>query len=331
MNSQKELSAQLSSANDKDRRWIRISIRALVGIVVLVVLTEGVLRFGLGLGNPVLVVRDPACAYIVKPDQDHFRFFAHTHINHFGMRSDEVPPLHNPNTLRIFFLGDSLTYGTSRVDQSKIFTEILHRQLPAIIQRPVEVLNASASAWAPDNEVSYIRSRGIFGSDLVVLVLNDGDVYQPRSMIGQVGEDLPKVRPATAIGELYSRYLKPRFLSAVGKQDAGLVITPESDAIIKSNLADLDSAFKLVTSQGSRLVIVFLPFRLDVPDKSANAQSILQKWTFDHGVPLLDMTSAEIPYSIREIDLDNGYHFNERGNAVVAKEIERLWPTAVGR
>jgi hypothetical protein len=38
-----------------------------------------------------------------------------------------------------------------------------------------------------------------------------------------------------------------------------------------------------------------------------------------------------LPYSISELDLDNGYHFNARGNAVVAAGILRLWPETVGR
>jgi hypothetical protein len=46
---------------------------------------------------------------------------------------------------------------------------------------------------------------------------------------------------------------------------------------------------------------------------------------------MLDMTAAELPYSISQIDLDNGYHFNARGNAVVAEGILKLWPQTIGQ
>ena len=128
----------------------------LLVIAVLLGITEGVLRFVFGLGNPVLIAPDSACEYTLKPNQRVHRFFVNTRTNRYGMRSDDVPPSRDPNRLRIMFLGDSLTYGTSRVDQSQIFTEILHRNLPSVVHKPVDVLNASAGAWAPDNEVSYI-------------------------------------------------------------------------------------------------------------------------------------------------------------------------------
>jgi hypothetical protein len=247
------------------------------------------------------------------------------------MRSEEVPQSSQPGRFRVMFVGDSLTYGTSRVDQSQIFTEILHRELPSIVHKPVDVLNASAGAWAPDNEVSYIRSRGIFQSDVVVFVLNDGDVTQPRSTMSDVGDGLPSRRPATAIGELWTRYLKPRFFHGATKSDAGTLIALNADQVVQANLRDLDAADALVTAQGARMVIVFLPFRLNIPDKSAQAQSTLRDWCTAHRVPMLDLTAAELPYSIRDLDLDNGYHFNARGNAIVADGILKLWPQTVGQ
>jgi hypothetical protein len=297
-------------------------------LLALAGLSEAILRFAFGLGNPVLNVPDATCAYILKPDQNVFRFFAHTRTNRYGMRSDEVSSSRSPDTLRVLFVGDSITYGTSRVDQSDLFTERLHKDLPAVLHRPVEVLNASAGAWAIDNELSYIRSRGIFQSDLVVMVLNDGDVAQPRSTIADVGDDLPSERPATAIGELYSRYLRPRIFHNARHIDAGDTVAADS-ATIGMNLADLDAVQTLVTGQGARMVLVFAPFRGDVPVKSAKPRTILQGWAAAHHVAMFDMTPAELGYSSKEITLDN-VHFNAKGHGVVAQEIERLWPEVVG-
>lgn len=310
---------------------LRILKISFLGVLVLLGSAEVILRFVFGLGNPVLISPDSACEYILKPDQRVYRFFVHTRTNHYGMRSEEVPPSRDAGRLRILFVGDSLTYGTSQVDQGQIFTEILHRELPSIVHKPVDVLNASAGAWAPDNEVSYVRSRGIFESDLVVFVLNDGDVTQPRATMNDVGDSLPSTRPATAIGELWTQYLKPRLLHSPRKSDAGTSIQPKTDQVVQANLRDLDAADALVTSQGARMVIVFLPFRLDIPDKSAQAQATLRDWCAANHVPMLDLTAAELPYSISYLNLDSGYHFNARGNAVVADGILKLWPQTVGQ
>jgi len=302
----------------------------LIAFVLLAGIAEAVLRFGLGLGNPVLITRDAACAYILKPDQDVIRFFVRTHINHYGMRSDEVPAVRPSGALRLLFVGDSITYGTTRVDQKQIFTEILHGELPAIVHRPVEVLNASAGAWAPDNELAFLRSRGIFQADIVLLVLNDGDLTQPEATIEEVGDDLPQQRPATAIGELYTRYIRPRVGHFLRRGDPGDSIATNGHLVIEKNLADLDRIEDLVRNRGARLVVVYIPFRRDIPELSKASETIFKTWSGTHHVPMFDLTTAEAPYSPREITLDNGVHFNAKGHRIIAEGIERSWPEVIG-
>jgi hypothetical protein len=312
----------------------RLCYRIILSFAMLAALTcslEAVLRLGLGLGNPVLIVPDQSCEYILKPDQNIYRFFARTQINHLGMRSDEVSLRRTPGVLRILFVGDSITYGTSRIDQRQIFTEILHHDLPSLLRRPVEVLNASASAWAIDNELSFIRSRGIFQSDIVLLVLNDGDVTQPRSTIDQVGDDLPRVRPATAIGELYSHYFRPRLLRMIRRSDAGDTVSDGDSDVIRHNLEDLDNFQKQVITSGARLAIVYVPFPPDLPNRSSRAQSILHSWSSVHNVGLFDLTSEELQHTPAEITLNHGVHFNDIGHLLVAKSIEKLWSDVINK
>lgn len=303
-------------------------------LLLLAGLAELTLRLVFGLGNPILIQPDAACSYTLKPDQDVHRFFVHTRINHECMRSDEPFPTRQPGSLRLMFVGDSITYAGTRVDQRQIFTERLHADLPAILHRPVEVLNASAGAWAPDNELAYLRSRGTFHSDFVLLVLNDGDLTQPRATIAEVGDELPQRRPLTAIGELWSRYLRPRLLHFAAKSDAGDAIDPNADAIARANLADLDAVHSLVTAQGARLVLVYIPFRRDIPQLSAAPAATLHTWAAAHQVPMLDLTSAEQPFTAAQITLDNGIHLNARGHEVIAQALEQRiaqsWPALAG-
>ncbi len=299
----------------------------LLAAVVIIAFTEAALRFALGLGNPVLIAPDSACEYILKPDQHIYRFFSHTDTNRFGMRSSEVGP-HAPGTLRLLFVGDSIPYGTSQVDQSRIFTELLHRDLPSIVHQPVEVLNASAGAWAIDNELSYVRSRGFFNADIVLLVLNSGDLAQPRSTIADVGDGLPVARPATAMGELWMRYLRPRLFHSRRHIDAGDSANLNADDVVKSNLEKLDAFRGLADAAHARFAIIYAPFRHEVPNISAKPTAILSAWAAGRRVPLLDLTAAELPYSEREITLD-GAHFNVKGNQVIAEAIERGWPSVM--
>jgi hypothetical protein len=308
------------------RRKIGWLARVLIGLIVACALLECILRFALGLGNPVLIQPDSACSYILKPDQDVLRFFVRTHINHYGMRSDEVSGVHQAGTLRLLFVGDSVTYGTSRVDQKKIFTEVLHRELPAIAHQPIEVLNASAGAWAPSNELSYIQSRGIFQSDIVLLVLNDGDLTQPRATLADVGDNLPQTRPLTAIGELYTRYILPGVIRTTHNVDAGDTAAGDSKDLIRENLENLDRFKELVTTQGARMMVIYIPFSRDIPDESRAAAKSLHTWSDAHHIAMFDLTSAEAPYLPNDISLDGGTHLNVRGHLVVARAVEQSWP-----
>ena len=321
-------SSPMSGAHDSTtrRKGLRRASLALMVFIVVLAACEAVLRFGFGLGNPILIEPDAACSYILKPDQDVKRFFVHTRINHYGMRSDEPSQKRQPGSLRLMFVGDSVTYAGTRVDQQQIFTELLHRELPAQLHRPVEVLNASAGAWAPDNELAYLRSRGAFQSDIVLLVLNDGDLAQPRSSLADVGEDPPHQRPLTAIGELFTRFIRPHILQLTQKADAGDQLSANADAQIRANLANLDAIHALVTSQGARLVLIFVPFRRDIPSPAATQVAILKSWTGTNHIPMLDATSAEAPYTSAQITLDNGIHLNAHGHRLIAQAIENAWP-----
>ncbi len=169
-----------------------------VSVLVLALLAIGCelgLRYVLGLGNPLLSEHDAAAGYVIDPDQHVRRFFCNTDINHWSMRSPAVTPVKPAGTYRILLIGDSMTYGSTQIDQKEIFSSLLQAELPARLHTPVEVLNASAGAWAVGNELGYLRSRGTFGADLVVLVVNSGDAAQPPSQLSDVGGDAATVSP----------------------------------------------------------------------------------------------------------------------------------------
>jgi lysophospholipase L1-like esterase len=308
---------------------VRILFRIGAGLSLCLVTAELVLRLAIGLGNPVLITPDFEAGYILKPNQDVVRFFCRSRIDRNGMRSDPFNGTPAPDTLRILFVGDSITYGTTRVDQKDIFTEILHRNLAKVVHKPVEILNASAGGWAIDNEVSYVHSRGIFGAQKVVLVLNSGDAGQPRSRIEGVGDDLPSVLPASALEELWSRFLAQRLHLKATKVDSGDVSLDDSQQI-RANLNELEELLKLVSSHGAELAIVYIPFRKDIPTPNAKFDGLLQTWANAHRVPFIDTTSTLTAHAPNEVCLRDNTHLNKLGHQLVAQEIERQWPAKIG-
>ncbi len=251
-----------SDAGRKPRRSRRFwLLRVAIAIALLVVLTEIGLRVILGLGSPLLYQPDPYCKYFVKPNQNLRRFFAHNRINSEGMRSDEFAMPRPKDRVARFCIGDSVTYGTTSVDQSLIFTTLLTSSLPPIEHRPVEVLNASAGGWAIDNEVNYLLSRGTFDSNVVFLVLNTGDPGQP-SAPWQPSLGSPTERPWTAIGETWFRYAEPRIFGQRLAADAGTVLPSMEEEVTTSleNQKLLQQANAFCQKNNTVFGIIYIPF-----------------------------------------------------------------------
>jgi hypothetical protein len=295
-------------------RLRRRTLRFLVGLILLVSLTEIGLRAVLGLGNPILYREDPSYGYFPRPNQKTRRLFARTKINSRGMRCAEFAPEKPYGTLRIMFLGDSITYGTTQVDQDDIFAEQIRKKLSIEINRPVEEINASANAWAISNEYGFLRSNGTLSSDYVVVVLNSGDLPQRFSTLSDVQGGLA-LQHGTAIGELLTR------LWLFRKQDAGTLAIEDSGTEL-ANLRYLTNMVNLARFQGSEFVLVFVPFRRDVVSGVARSVPVaLEKWAKSKGVELIDLTAVVSGYETTTITLRDGVHFNKRGNQLIADSL----------
>jgi hypothetical protein len=229
---------------------------------------------------------------------------------------------------RVLFVGDSMTYGTTKVDDAKIYTSLLRAELPGMLHKRVEVLNASVGAWAIGNELAYIQSRGIFDSDLVVLALNTGDWAQTPATLGDVGGDAATENYPCALCELWSRYVAPDLLHLQPKRDAGTTVAPPqtTDAqVLAANLQRLSEFQKTVESHGARMAIAFLAMREYVKDgQQSGVTPQIADWAREHHVPLVDTTGAETKYTVKEITQD-GDHFNAEGNRVAATALEAGW------
>jgi hypothetical protein len=248
------------------------------------------------------------------------------HINHFSQRSANISAA-TGGVERVLFLGDSVTYGTTHVDQSEIFTFLVARDLPNIVKHPVEVLNASTGAWAVSNEVGYLQSRGTFGADVVIFVLNTGDLIQPfnpGSFGAQTG--YPIEAPFCATSELFSRYLIPRLSHQF--HDAGS--TPEESeprTDVKNILASLDIASAFCNKQHAKMAVVYSPCagRRWLADPYPESLNKLSIWAHGAGVAMVNLGPLYAKSSPADVYFD-GTHLRSRGNQLAAQGILAAWP-----
>ena len=301
----------------------------------------------MGLGRPILVTRHSPAKYELVPDQHIWRtwplsesLIARAWTNRYGMRSGPVRATRPPHTLRVYLLGDSMTYGTTQVDQSEIFASLVEKKLPAVVHERVQVLDGAAGGWAPANELAYLREHGTLDANRVIVVLNDGDPTQAEA-VDPYNEGIPSlsIHPVFGYQELWDRGLEPLIRRKLMRWhlmsppsappgQAGDTVNENAD-VLGQNLKMLTEMQKFVEGSGGRMSIVFLPFvrkyygpyTLGVVNESRDA---VKQWAAERGVPFLNLTRELAPYG-NSIRLRDHMHLNIEGNALVAKAIVSHW------
>jgi hypothetical protein len=323
--------------------WVRVRThvwtRVLVGCVsllVVIALGEVVLEI-IGFGHPALAVLNDTAQYELMPNQ-HIRrlwplsdsWVSHVNTNQYGMRSLPISAVKQANTLRIYFLGDSITYGTTQVDQPQIFTDLARRELPSIVHQPVEVMDGAMSGWAISNELAYLKEHGTVQADRVILVLNDGDPAQPLSP-KPYNYFIPSVEfnPKWGYQELWLRVAEPKLQGILGKHGVPMQHTGD-DVVIQENLQYLDQMRAYVQENHAALSILFIPLLGSDLDPAAREKAKIGKsavagWAARNQVPFLDIGPEMATSAPNSIVLRDHEHFNVLGNRKIATAIEQNW------
>ncbi|MGB7160685.1 MAG: GDSL-type esterase/lipase family protein [Tepidisphaeraceae bacterium] len=223
-------------------RWTRWII---VSLVIAFLVAEVVLRLAFGLGNPPRMRSDSKIEYLYTPSQDLVRFGNRIRYNGFGMRGEDFPRRRSDAAeLRVIAIGDSVLNGGAQTDQEDIATEILRRELPRELNRPVSVGNISAGSWGPPNALAFVEAFGLFDADVVILVWSSHDY-------ADVPTSQPiERRPLLATEEALTRYL-PRFLPA-GPTTATPTPSPQD---IDTSLSALAKLVALSRVAGAHVIV----------------------------------------------------------------------------
>jgi hypothetical protein len=127
-------------------------------------------------------------------------------INHFGLRGPDFSPTKEPGTLRITFIGDSVTFGGGVVSDGDTFVSLSAARLSEITGRKVDSVNISAPGWGVSNMEQYIERRGVHCADIVVWILPREGFHRPMSW----AEGMPYRKPAfRLISWPPSHYIRP--------------------------------------------------------------------------------------------------------------------------
>ena len=175
--------------------------------------------------------------------------------------------------------------------------------------------------------MGYLMSRGTFGADVVMLVLNTADPGEEFAKLNAGDVNYPTQNPSTAIGEVWSRYVRPRLFHETIAGDAGTTLpAPEvMNERTAANLAAIGKARELCDQSGARFGIVHIPFAGWKRESIEVQEHLLADWAADLHVPMIDVVPAFAKEDAGKLTMD-GMHLTVYGNAEAAAEILRQWP-----
>lgn len=296
-------------------RW---RILAVALLIVLLSAAEVAGR-AVGLHTPI-IYETTDYGYRVVPEQNIHRFGRHAFFNAEGMRSPPIAALPAASTVRVLFLGDSVTNGAIHIDQDDTYPNVaerlMRRRFPAI-----ETLNASAPGWATGNELGWLRRHGSYGSRFVVLTISTHDLFQPDAPGSVVGQhpSFPARPPTLALQEFFVRYVQP-FLSQrfeIADPGVGALRDPDQPARSILNVLSIDDA---VRASNAELVVVFLEERTDRGDDTLTkgAKRVFFASMASRAIPVLTFATRIERFGHESLFFDE-VHPNVEGNRLIAE------------
>ncbi|SKB12658.1 Lipolytic protein G-D-S-L family [Planktothrix sp. PCC 11201] len=289
-------------------------------LVVLMVVEIG-LRLRFGLGSPVLYLGDSDIGYLLAPNQKTRRYGNQIEINQYSMRSASITPLPISGTRRVMLLGDSLVNGGWWTDQSQTLSALIGQQLGR--QGQGEVLNVSANSWGPPNQLAYLQRFGLFGSEVIVLLINTDDLFTGPPNPGVVGRDrnYPNTSPRLALVEVFNRRLKPSEPIPTAQQ-------PQPSDPVGYNLEKIQGIEAIARQNNANFILAMTPLLREVGEPGSRDYEIkarqrlteftqAQNWIYIDFLPIFKATSQP------ETLYRDHIHLSPSGNQLVSEKISQ--------
>ena len=312
------VSIEMRRSFQRPREWGRRFLLVLVALVISLAAAEGLLRWLDFLDSPVFE-ENSSYGYLMRPDQSVSPRGHRFQINHAGLRGVNFEADKPPQTFRVAFLGDSITYGGGEVPDKDLFVNSVASSLEIQGNRFIESLNLSVPGWGIQNMEGYISSKGFYHADLLVWVLPSVDFRRPQTTLEENG--FLEVKPWSRI--IYGGFLLVWKSSQAMKWHLGFgqgeaKAEPGSEILVK-NLQAFHRTLAGVKDKGVSCLVVIVPaaggygpLDEDFVKFRSQAESL--------DIPTLDMRPIFEQHSSREVFFD-GVHLTSRGHELVAESI----------
>ncbi|MGG6293256.1 GDSL-type esterase/lipase family protein [Leptolyngbya sp. AN02str] len=302
--------------------------RGVLGAIAVAIGLELGLRFA-GLATVIRYIPDVAMGHRLAPNQQLRRWNKRLFVNHYSMRNGDIPPARPWNMLRILMLGDSVANGGLAIAQHHTIAALLEQQLaegqaawPTGQRNPAQVLNASASAWGPRNELGYVQTFGTFDAQIIVLLLNTDDLFAGPPSATSVY--------AAANDREPSQWWKWWAIAQLFKRNRPIVSAPIAESnCVAMNLEAIRSIHQIAHRHHAQFIVAMTPLRREIVHSEQRhyeyeAKRELHHFLMQSGIPYLDCKPAfRQAISMMKIYHDS-IHLTVQGNRLVASLLAQL-------
>ena len=259
-----------SSRRPRAVRWLG----ALVAVGLVAVLLLGAMELGaraLGLGDPILYYSTVEGGVRPLARQASERVGgARVTIDENGFRSVSTVPTADSSALRVLYLGGSVTWGGSQVDDPDTYAERASEVVRSATGRPVYAMNAGVNGTSLLNAAEVYAVEGA-RADAVVWLFPWGSTVRPYISLGPL---LPaRLAPRFAAVELVDQLLFRYWLGAFRESSApgepftvddlppgyDDVASHETEARRAANLAALQSVVADAQRRGVPILVGVTP------------------------------------------------------------------------
>lgn len=327
------MDAAAPMATDRSRR-IKLALLKSAYILVVVLIGLAVLEVAarlMGLGDPIVYYSDAWGGSRPVPNQRVTRLGGAT-VTVDG-NCFRTPVAEEPGALRILFLGDSVTWGGSTIDDPQLYTEVAADVFRAQ-KRPVYAMNAGVNGTSLRNHAERFQKQGE-NLDALVWLFPWGDTLRNYASGGQISP--PRYKPKLALVEPIDYFITHYWLrfsrDAPARQED--FIRPERpdeqpeffDNVMKERVArNLDAVREVLAEakqRGVPVVIGVTPYRKgdELEELPPDAVAFLDVIAAA-GATVFDVSAAlsAEPEGIEQCYIDRA-HFTARGHQAVGKAL----------
>jgi hypothetical protein len=274
--------------------------------------------WALNLADVEVYNHDPGFGYVTKPDQWPSPRGIVFRINRAGLRGADFSPTKEPSTLRIAFIGDSVTFGGGIVPDAGTFVSLSAARLSEISGRKLDTVNISSPGWGIVNMARYIDRHHVYGADVAVWVLPREDFHRPMSWAEGMYYRKPAFR-LTFLADLTFERVKVAWGKIAGN------LRPESSKNtswpldpLQQNVRTFAHALQLIRSNGARTIVVFFPEGPTPADSDSSAYAQFRAAAESARAEICDI-SPQVAADGGAALFYDGVHLNRLGHRVTGR------------